>query len=132
MRYLLDTHAFLWVLFDAELLSQNARKIIQNSENEILISMITYWEISLKYALGKLHLEGITPEELLIQAKNLNIDTLNLTDEVVASFHRLPRSTHKDPFDRLIVWQSIKLNIPLISKDRKLTEYMSYGLNIIW
>lgn len=132
MRYLLDTHTFLWVLFDPELLSQNARKTIQNSENEILISVISFWEISLKYALGNLHLEGTTPEELLRHAKDLNMYTLNLTDEVVVSFHQLPRSTHKDPFDRLIIWQSIRLNIPLISKDRKMADYKSHGLNIIW
>ena len=59
MNYLLDTHSFLWVLFDDEKLSERSREIIKDPDNDIFVSVITYWEISLKYAIGKLELEGI-------------------------------------------------------------------------
>jgi PIN domain nuclease of toxin-antitoxin system len=63
-KYLLDTHSFLWILFDDEKLSEKAKRVVRNEENEIYISIITYWEISLKYSLGRLELEGIRPDEL--------------------------------------------------------------------
>ncbi len=64
MKYLLDTHTLLWVLFEDEKLSKTAQEIIRSPENEIYVSLITYWEIALKYSIGKLELENITPEEI--------------------------------------------------------------------
>ena len=115
MKYLLDTHTLLWVLFEDEKLSEKARTAIRNPDNEIYVSTITYWEISLKYSISKIELEGITPEELPENAREIDIKTLELSEDEASTFYKLPRIKHKDPFDRLIIWQAIKRNITLIS-----------------
>ncbi|MBW2248724.1 MAG: hypothetical protein JRF62_16405 [Deltaproteobacteria bacterium] len=62
---LLDTNGFLWALFTPEKLSRNAIREIKSSENDVAVSVVvTFWEISLKYGLGKLKMTGVTPEEL--------------------------------------------------------------------
>lgn len=132
MKYLLDTHTLLWVLFEDENLSEKAKAVIINPHNQIFVSILTYWEISLKFAIGKLELEGITPEELVQKAKEINIETLDISENEVSTFYKLPRLKHKDPFDRLIIWQAINRNIALISKDRQLKDYQKFGLEVLW
>ncbi|MBC8185906.1 type II toxin-antitoxin system VapC family toxin [candidate division KSB1 bacterium] len=132
MKYLLDTHTLLWVLFEDEKLSDTAKEIISNSENEIFVSIITYWEIALKYGIGKLQLENITPEEIPLKSKEINIETLILSEKEVSTFYKLPKIRHKDPFDRLIIWQAINENMTLISKDKAMKEYKEFGLNVLW
>ena len=132
MKYLLDTHTLLWVLFKDEELTEQAKAAIQHSKNEIFVSVITYWEISLKYGIGKLELENITPEEIPYKSKEINIQTIDLTENEASTFFKLPRIKHKDPFDRLIIWQAINRNITLISKDKAMKEYENFGLRILW
>lgn len=132
MTYLLDTHTLLWTLFEDEKLSAKARDAISNAENEIYVSVISYWEISLKYALGKLELEGITPDELPEKAKEIDIETMDLSEEDAITFYKLPRLKHKDPFDRLIIWQAIRRDLPLISKDKSMEDYQPFGLVALW
>ena len=132
MKYLLDTHTLLWVLFEDEKLSDTAKEIISNSENEIFVSIITYWEIALKYGIGKLQLENITPEEIPLKSKEINIETLILTEIEVSTFYKLPKIRHKDPFDRLIIWQAINEKMTLISKDKAMKEYEQFGLDVLW
>lgn len=132
MKYVLDSHTFLWTLFDDERLSKNAAAAIKNPENDIYVSVVTYWEISLKYAIGKIELRGIAPDELPQRAIEVGIETLQVSEQQAATFHRLPRLKHKDPFDRLIVWQAINTNITLITKDKELKKYTKHGLSILW
>ena len=132
MKYLLDTHIFLWVIFDEKKLSEKAKKIIKDLDNQIYISVITYWEISLKYSIGKLDLVGIKPDDLPKQAVKVGIETLKLSEDLVSTFYRLPKTEHKDPFDRLIIWQAINENITLISKDKEMEDYKKYGLRTLW
>jgi PIN domain nuclease of toxin-antitoxin system len=132
MKYLLDTHTLLWVLFEDEKLSKKAQKIIRSPKNEIYVSLITYWEIALKYGIGKLELENITPEEIPRKAKEINIDTLAMSERDVSTYFKLPKIKHKDPFDRLIIWQAINENITLISKDKEMKEYEAFGLEFLW
>jgi PIN domain nuclease of toxin-antitoxin system len=132
MNCLLDTHAFLWALFDRSQLSGTATSAILDSENTIYVSVITFWEISLKYNLGKLSLSNVLPEELPEYAEKSGFEILAITPSEAASFHKLPKIIHKDPFDRLIIWQCICNNINMISKDSKIAEYSKYGLKITW
>ena len=131
MKYLIDTHIFLWSLFSPHKISKAARQILEESGNSVFVSTITFWEISLKYALGKLKLEGIAPDELPQYAIRLNFDILSLNAEDAASYYRLPRISHKDPFDRMIIWQAIREKMILISKDSRIPAYEKYGLNIL-
>lgn len=132
MKYLLDTHSFLWILFEDEKLSKKAADVIKNPENDIYVSVITYWEISLKYSIQKLELRGISPDELPQKAKEVGIETLEVAEHEAASFHSLPKMKHKDPFDRLIIWQAVSQKFTLISKDKEFRKYTKHGLNILW
>ena len=132
MRYLLDTHSLLWSLFSPEKLSAWARKEIGDPGNEVAVSVVTFWEISLKYALGKLGLVHMGPEELPQATEEMGLEILPLRSDEAASFHKLPRLAHKDPFDRLILWQAIHRKMTLISRDRQFTVYRKYGLKTRW
>lgn len=132
MKWLLDTHAFLWLVFDSEKLSDPVRGVVQDPAHEIHVSAVSFWEISLKFALGKLVLEQCTPEDLVKAAKKIPLEVLSLSPEEAASSYQLPRRSHKDPFDRMIVWQAIRHRMPLITRDASLDDYRSLGLKILW
>ncbi len=132
MNYLLDTHTLLWTLFEDEKLPDRAREEISTPNNGIFISVASYWEISLKYGIGKLELKGITPEELIKVAREIGFKTLNISEEDASTFYKLPKIKHKDPFDRLIVWQAINHKLTLISKDKSIREYTKFGLEVLW
>ncbi|MDZ7696012.1 MAG: type II toxin-antitoxin system VapC family toxin [Deltaproteobacteria bacterium] len=132
MNVLLDTHVFLWSLFAPEKLSTHAYQQIISSENDVAVSVVTFWEISLKYGLGKLELTGIEPGELPDFADKMNLDILPLTADEASGFHHLPRLSHKDPFDRMLIWQAVQRGMTLISKDRDFSAYRKFGLKTIW
>ncbi len=132
MNYILDTHAFLWALFDHTRLPASASSIILDPDNEINVSLVTFWEIALKYNLGKLSLEGVAPEELPSYAEKAGLEILGFTAEEASSFYKLPRLRHHDPFDRMIIWQCIRNNMCLITKDNGINEYAGHGLRTIW
>ena len=132
MNGLLDTHTFLWAAMSPEKLSRNARDVILDMINDISVSVVTFWEVSLKFSLGKLELQGITPGDLPDAATQMGFDLLMLPPEDAAAFYRLPRLPHKDPFDRMLVWQAICGNLTLISKDAELKPYQAHGLRLIW
>jgi PIN domain nuclease of toxin-antitoxin system len=128
MNLLLDTHGFLWSLFTPEKLSKGALRQIKSTDNDVAVSVVTFWEISLKYALGKLELTRIEREELPDFADQMNLEILPLTAAEASSFHKLPRLSHKDPFDRIIIWQAIQRGMTLITKDRDFGAYRNFGL----
>ncbi|RLJ76660.1 type II toxin-antitoxin system VapC family toxin [Pedobacter alluvionis] len=132
MIYLLDTHVFLWTIIDTKRLSEKALSVIENSENTIFVSAISLWEISLKYALGKLNLIGLEPNELIGQAKALGFELIPILPESAASHYKLNADWHRDPFDRMLIWQAIQKNIILISKDENINKYQSVGLKVVW
>ncbi len=132
MNCLLDTHTLLWTLFNSRKLSSKAKEAIGDIKNSVYVSLISYWEISLKYALGKIELENISPQELPAATRESGFEILPITAEEVASFHKLPCKPHKDPFDRLITWQAIHNGLVLVSKDRRLSDYKGSGLRILW
>lgn len=132
MKGLLDTHVFLWAVFSPEKLSAAVRPLIKDVNNSLFVSTISFWEISLKYGMGKLELQGCSPENLPEVASAMQLELLHPSAEELASFHRLPRLTHKDPFDRLIIWQALQKQLQFVSKDQRLSEYQSLGLKVIW
>ena len=131
MNYLLDTHTFLWALMKPAELSGPASRIITSSTNEIHVSTISFWEISLKYSLGKLDLKGITPADMPEAAQAARFSILPIESEDAATYHQLLKTVHKDPFDRMIVWQCIRRHWPLISSDTLLHLYQPQGLILV-
>ena len=132
MNLLLDTHTLLWALFTPELLSSKARDALESPENDILASSISLWEISLKFSLGKLTLASITPTELPDVIEQTGFKLIEPTVEEYAGFYQLPRTSHKDPFDRMLIWQAIQNNFTLITKDGQLDDYTTIGLKTLW
>jgi PIN domain nuclease of toxin-antitoxin system len=132
LKYLLDTHVFLWAAFSPERLSASARELLLDTGRDVVVSGITFWEIALKAGLGKLSLEGCSPEDLPDAARNMGFGILLPEAADMASFGRLPRAGPKDPFDRMIVWQSIRTSRTLITRDGTLDPYREHGLSTIW
>src|SRR3970040_445508 len=123
MNYLLDTHTFLWAIADSGKLPKPAREIIVSPENEIYVSAVTFWEIGIKSRLGKLDLGNLVSEQLVSIAEEMEFQTISLTAEEASTYSTLKEARyeahHKDPFDRMLVWQAIQRNFVIISKDRK-------------
>ncbi|MDA1316530.1 MAG: type II toxin-antitoxin system VapC family toxin [bacterium] len=132
MNYLFDTHTLLWSLFSPKKLSGKVHSTITDPQNTMHVSALSLWEISLKYALGKIVLpSGIHPEDIVRKFQTAGGTITNLQPEVAASMHQLPRE-HGDPFDRMLVWQAIQSNYILISKDKEMKKYEQHGLSVLW
>ncbi|MEP6885901.1 MAG: type II toxin-antitoxin system VapC family toxin [Gammaproteobacteria bacterium] len=129
---LLDTHSFLWAVVAPEKLSAKMRAVIADPANEIHVSTISFWEIALKYSLGKLQMSGCSPEDLVGIGRQMGLTISAPSAEESAGFHRLPRVQHKDPFDRMLVWLCLQRRWTLITRDRHLGDYRSLGLLAAW
>lgn len=132
MNYLLDTHTFLWAIADSGKLPISVREVIVTPTNEIYVSAVTFWEISIKSRLGKLDLGTLVPNQLVSIAEEMDFQTISLTAEEASTYAALKESEHKDPFDRMLVWQAIQRNFIVISKDRKFAKFEPFGLKLIW
>jgi PIN domain nuclease of toxin-antitoxin system len=127
MNFLLDTHAFLWFVNDNPKLSNHLKDLIEDENNISYLSTASLWEMSIKYNLGKLTLntsyEAFIEEEIV----KSRIKLLNIELEHLKINANLP-SHHGDPFDRLIIAQSIVENIPIITVD---SVFKKYSVTII-
>jgi PIN domain nuclease of toxin-antitoxin system len=132
MIALLDTHTFLWSVTAPERLSAAMRGAIADPANEMHVSTITFWEIALKFSLGKLRISGCTPEDLVGAGRQMGLTISAPTPEESAGFHRLPRIAHQDPFDRMLIWQCLQRGWMLITRDRGMDEYQALGLQTRW
>lgn len=133
MKCLLDTHAFLWALISPEKLSEPARTAITSPDNPVFVSAISFWEIALKHRLGKLYLQGVTPDALPDAALRQGFELLPLDARLAAGFSALPDiHNHRDPFDRMLIWQAVSLGHTLVSCDRKIETDALPGLKVLW
>ncbi len=133
MRLLLDAHALSWSIVAPEALSQAAREALTDPAHEVAVSAVSFWEIAIKSALGKMILTGTTPEALVDAARIQGFDLLPLDAHLAASFTQLPVDPqHRDPFDRMLVWQALRLGYTLVSRDRKIDRSSQNGLRILW
>lgn len=122
MKYLLDTHAFLWFVTDDNRLSSSAKSIIQNSNNEIYFSAASAWEISIKAKLGRLKFGGDLESFIIEQLTENSFGPLAITVSHSLYTEKLPQ-IHKDPFDRIMISQSKMENMVMITKDKEIWEY---------
>ena len=131
MSYLLDTHILIWAITSPEKLSKKVRSVLLDPQNIIMVSSLNLWEISLKHASGKLQLKNIVPEDFIKISQNIGFTFLKLSVEEASTFYLLRGQYHKDPFDRMLIWQSIKNNLVFISDDKEVEKYSSDGLNVL-
>jgi PIN domain nuclease of toxin-antitoxin system len=128
MTLLLDTQAFLWFIAGNNALSPRARSLIEDIDHRRLLSIASVWEMAIKVSLGKLRLaqpfDALISQQLAIN----DIELLPIAFEHTALLASLPFH-HRDPFDRLLVAQSIVERIPLVSVD---TSFDAYGIERLW
>lgn len=131
MNYLVDTHILLWSFLETGKLSKETKSILLNKNNEIYYSPISLWEISIKYGLKKLFLNGGTPDDFFkeLQDSYYHCKTINAADLI--SNYKLP-IYHGDPFDRFLIWEAIRNDFTLISADKNMALYIKSGLKIIY
>ena len=128
MNLLLDTHTFLWWITDAPKLSKTARELIGDGHNTLYWSAASSWEVSIKYALGRLTLPE-TPEKFLPPELLQNrIESLPVIDTHAFQAGHLPRY-HRDPFDRMLIAQAQVESLVLLSNDQTLGLY---DVNVRW
>ena len=118
MKYILDTHILLWWLSDNENLSLEIREKITNPDNIIYVSAISIWEIEIKKSLGKLRAPEIDVKIITAcQFKELPVHIKH-----ILALKELPNH-HNDPFDRLLICQSIVEKATLITGDKLIAKY---------
>jgi PIN domain nuclease of toxin-antitoxin system len=122
VRFLLDTHALLWLAFEQRLLSPYIREVVSNPQNEILVSAASAWEITAKYRIGKLDSAGGLAINFIPRVTAAGYQLLPITTEHALRAGLLPGS-HKDPFDRMIAAQAIHEDMPLLSSDSQLDVF---------
>ena len=128
MTALLDTHVFLWIVSEPERLSESARKVIQGGANKLLLSVASLWEISIKIGIGKLPLPKPEDRYLRDHLSRNNVSTLPVEARHALELISIPLH-HRDPFDRLLIAQSLVERIPIITADPALKQYAA---KIIW
>ncbi len=124
MRVLLDTHILLWWLKDDSKLSTDAVNIIENPANDILISAVNTWEIAFKKSMGRIQIDM---NELLKSIKSSGLGVLDIKVNHTCQISNLPYH-HKNPFDRMLIAQSIVEPMRLLTHDDTLIQYGKYVL----
>ncbi len=115
-RVLLDTNAWLWMMTDSERLGAAARQVVADEANELVLSAVCAWEISIKWALGKLRLP-LPPEEFVeVSIEQAGLTRLQIDFSHVVKVASLP-SHHHDPFDRLLIAQAQVTGLALLTGD---------------
>jgi PIN domain nuclease of toxin-antitoxin system len=127
MRYLLDTHTFLWWITEPEILHQTLRDLLDDPFHELLLSIAVPWELAIKTNIRKLDAQQILRDlELGQLEQELHVLKAEITHVIRAGF--LPLH-HRDPFDRLLAAQALELGIPIVSCDK---IFDRYGVQRIW
>jgi len=121
VKYLLDTHILIWLLTEDHKVPKKVKTSIASSKNECFISIVSLWEISIKFSIGRLDLP-INLEELDRIIVNSGYDYLAIKQSHIFQSAKLPFH-HQDPFDRLIIGQAMDEKLQLISKDRHFSKY---------
>ncbi|MGA3042028.1 MAG: type II toxin-antitoxin system VapC family toxin [Bryobacteraceae bacterium] len=123
---MLDTHAFLWAITDDRRLTRQARRILETAD--LFLSVASIWEIITKMQIGKLPLPDAPSKYLPRHVAALGAKLLAIETAHILRLEALPLH-HRDPFDRLLVAQSLEEKLPLLSADTLLDPY---GADIRW
>lgn len=124
MILLLDTHALIWALEGSTRLSKRARDAIADTDNVVLASVVSAWEVEIKRALGRL---SAPPDlEAAIESAGFTKRTILFAD--VRRMAELP-AHHRDPFDRILVAQAIEEGAPIVTRDPQIARYQ---VQVVW
>jgi PIN domain nuclease of toxin-antitoxin system len=132
VNILIDTHILLWVVNPATAkINRRIKALLEDPQNRIMVSVISLWEIGIKSGLGKISFHDRTSDDLLSAIAEMDFEIIELLSQNALSYYRLPaKETHKDPFDRMLIWQAISNNYYLLSQDRSFEQYLTDGLRL--
>ncbi len=122
MNILLDTCTFLWIITNADELTEYIKGRFMDPENGFYLSAASSWEIGIKYSLGKLPLPDTPLNYIPNQREKHDIEELPISEEAVLQIPKLP-DIHKDPFDRILICQSIMTGYPIMTPDSFIHKY---------
>lgn len=122
-RILIDSHILIWALTEPNKLESKHRELLEDISNTVFVSVATLWELYIKASLNKVSL----PDNLYDELHKRIIFILPIEETHLDTLLNLPYH-HRDPFDRMIIAQSIIEEIPLISYD---TEFQNYRVELI-
>ena len=122
MKLLLDTHIFLWYISGDSRLDAGLQSEIQSSTNEVFLSVASVWEAVIKYDLGKLPLPRRPEEYLPLQRDGHGMASLPIEEGAMQHLASLPQ-LHRDPFDRVMIAQSLQYDMTLVTLDANIRGY---------
>jgi PIN domain nuclease of toxin-antitoxin system len=122
VRLLLDTHVAVWATNTPERIPSNIRSTIEESGGRVSVSVVAIWEIAIKHQLGRADAPPLSGHQAIAEFENAGFNLLDVTAGHAAFVERLP-PLHADPFDRLMLAQSIMENMQFVTDDRRLGEY---------
>jgi PIN domain nuclease of toxin-antitoxin system len=122
MKILLDTHIFLWYISADSRLPQTIKDAIQDSNNDVYLSVVSLWETIVKYQLGKAPLPQSPEIYLPVQRQNHQIASLDLDEASVSQLPKLPQ-LHRDPFGRMILCQALANGMSVATVDKEMRAY---------
>ncbi|MCD5407539.1 MAG: type II toxin-antitoxin system VapC family toxin [Desulfotomaculum sp.] len=128
MRFLLDTHTFLWWITNDQRLSARAHEVIGTGKNKLFFSAASGWEIAIKAKLGRLQLPDDWKRFISDQLADNAIESLAIQMRHALHVHTLP-TFHQDPFDRMLVAQSQLEVMPIITADAQINRY---PVQVVW
>ncbi len=128
MNLLLDTQGFLWWSDAPERLSRQALAALQDPSNQLILSVVSVWEVQIKLHTGKLSIASSLEHLVETQQKTNGVQVLPVYLEHAYHLAFLP-VVHKDPFDRLLIAQAIAEDLTLVSADAIFTRY---PVSLLW
>ena len=128
MKLLLDTHVFLWMNHSPEKLSTRFLELCEQAQDELYLSLVTPWEMQIKQQIGKLKIASPIAEMLEKNQQINRIQLLPIALEHILALDQLPLH-HGDPFDRLLIAQSMVENMALVTADEKIRRY---DVDVVW
>lgn len=128
LKFLLDTHAFLWWMFDDPKLPPRVRAILADRDHEVWVSAASAWEISTKFRLGKLPAAKVLAQDIIGWIERAGFQGLAIHVEHAQKAGAWQQE-HRDPFDRMLAAQSSIEGLPLISRD---PAFEAFGIATIW
>jgi PIN domain nuclease of toxin-antitoxin system len=128
MKLLLDTCTFLWLIIDDDSLTSRVKDLFVNPDNEVFLSVVSTWEIAVKYALGRLDLPVDPRVYIPEQREKHGIQSLLLDEASTLQISSLPK-VHNDPFDRMLISQALMHGLTILSPDELIKKY---PVRILW
>jgi PIN domain nuclease of toxin-antitoxin system len=128
LKILLDSHAFIWSTVEPHRLSKTARRFFTTPGHELIVSIASLWEITIKMARGKLIPLGASIEDVVDALRRGGIALLPVHTSHLVQLESLPLH-HRDPFDRLLIAQAIEENLTILTDD---THFRRYPVKTVW